>query len=236
MILMWALSSCASYPPDGTEMVRNGIAVLGVTVRPELDISVNRSHLALEFSDLLRETGRFATLPAQQISNVIGAKNYGELMGRFAANGQLHEEDIQLLAAAGLPVRLALVARVETDVIAAGKPKIQRVSNNAGITLHDRELVVQSTYRETSLSATLIDLDSGKRRWTHTYSVTPVSETAHTRYMGSSFSGSLAAALANVMANGIRRVPASPAAPSLKLSLRSLMREIARNLPASSYR
>jgi hypothetical protein len=105
------------------------------------------------------------------------------------------------------------------------------VLNAAGAKLTDRERIVLATERTTRLSATMIDLRTGAMLWHREYSVSPATEQAMIQYRGSSFSGSLAAVLANTVVNGVR-VPDHPAAPPLRLNLRALLREVTRNLPA----
>jgi len=83
--------------------------------------------------------------------------------------------------------------------------------------------------RRVTLSATMINLRSGHAYWTRTYRAEPEAKATYTEYTGSSFAGSLAATMANTVANGIRK-PTPPPAPGLKLTIQSLMREVARNM------
>jgi len=106
----------------------------------------------------------------------------------------------------------------------------EQLRNNAGEVLSDRERIVLSTVREMQVSASLLNIASGRVIWSKSYRATPAKQTSYVHYSGSSFSGSLAASFANTMSNGLR-VPSGPVPPSNLLTLRSLLTEIVRNIP-----
>jgi len=207
-----------------------GVAVLGVTAKAGLNTPINRNALAMDFTKLLAERGEFPVLPAATVRQYLGGENVSTLLNRVADTGRLESKDIDLLESIGLPTPRIVLARLEEDYVVKLPSRREAVLNRAGELLVDREKKVLATQRVTRVSATLIDLRNRRQVWHRHFRVDPVAEAATTQYLGSSFSGSLAAAFANTMVNGIR-VVRYPDAPTLRLSMQSLLREISDNLP-----
>ena len=229
-LLLLVLSGCAAKYPIQQAAQLNGVAVVVVTQRDGVEVGINRSLLAQDLLEFLRDEGRESVLPWYRVQEGLGSDAYENLVDHYEVTGELSEGHLQRLREANLLMPFGLVARIESNEIIQREPEHEELRDNAGQRLYDRERIVLTTQRTTSLSATLIDLQSGLPIWTRTYSVNPVSKSSYTQYLGSSFSGSLAAALANTVANGLR-IPQGPPAPSLRLTLRSLMREVVRNIP-----
>ncbi|MFT6304284.1 MAG: hypothetical protein ACJAY2_003484, partial [Pseudomonadales bacterium] len=207
-----------------------GIAVLGVSAKIGLDTAINRNGLAADFTKLLVERRAFPVLPTATARQYIGADRVSDMLNRFANDGRLDPRDIKALMSAGLPTPRIVIARLEEDYVVKLPARREVVLNRAGELLADREKKVLATQRVTRVSATLIDLRDGGEVWNRHFRVDPVAEATTTQYLGSSFSGSLAAAFANTMVNGIR-VVRYPPAPTLRLSMISLLRAIAENIP-----
>lgn len=225
-----ALSACSAPPIQPGRYTSTGVAVLGVAAKTGLKSSINRSGLASDFSKLLAERKAFPVIQASTVRQYLGTDRVNEILNRFAETGRLANQDVQLLMSAGLPTPRLVVARLEEDYVVNLPARREPVLNRDGRVLADREKKVLATQRVTRVSATLIDLTDGSQLWNQHFRVDPVAEAASTQYLGSSFSGSLAAAFANTMVNGIR-VVRYPEPPTLTLSMLSLLREISVSLP-----
>jgi hypothetical protein len=224
------LSACGSTQNLSSQYSNTGIAVLGVSAKTGLETAINRNGLAADFTKLLVERRAFPVLPTATLRQYVGADRVVDMLNRFAKNGRLDPRDIKALMSAGLPTPRIVLARLEEDYVVKLPARREVVLNRVGELLADREKKVLATQRVTRVSATLIDLRNGSEVWNRHFRVDPVAEATTTQYLGSSFSGSLAAAFANTMVNGVR-VVRYPPAPTLRLSMISLLREIADNLP-----
>ncbi len=225
------LSACSTPPIQQGRYTSTGVAVLGVAAKNGLKSNINRNALAADFSKLLDERKAFPVIPASTVRQYLGAERVNDILNRLAENGRLESRDIQLLMSAGLPAQRIVLARLEEDYVVNLPARREPVLNRNGKVLADREKKVLATQRVTRVSASLIDLRDGSQLWNRHFRVDPVAEAASTQYLGSSFSGSLAAAFANTMVNGIR-VVRYPEPPTLTLSMLSLLREISVSLPA----
>ena len=230
LLVIVQLSACGSVQNRSTLYSNAGVAVLGVSAKTGLETAINRNGLATDFTKLLVERRAFPVLPSARLRQYVGADKVANMLNRFAETGKLDQSDLNALIAADLPTPMIVLARLEEDYVVKLPARREAVLNRAGELLADREKKVLATQRVTRVSATLIDLREGRQIWNRHFRVDPVAEATTTQYLGSSFSGSLAAAFANTMVNGIR-VVRYPAAPSLRLSMVSLLREIAENLP-----
>ncbi len=235
LILCLALlvSACVSDSLPNNQAPKSSIAMIGVTIAPGVQAGAGQAAMGRDFQDLIYTTSGRQTLRSTEVNramNSVVPRSYQSMLDNYARTGQLHPSDLQALVGARLPVRTALIARVEKNEVKPGAPKRVALRNNLGDILTDRERVVLSTVREMRLQATMIDVSNGNVVWSRTYRSSPSTEAGYTHYSGSSFSGSLAASLANTMTNGLR-VPKGPPPPSNQLTLRSLMREVVRNLP-----
>lgn len=224
---LFACSTSKSVTPLQSD---SSLAVLGITSKTGMKSVLNRNGLAADFSQLLSEQRSFPVLPTSALRQYVGADRLGEILDRYAEYGQLRNTDIRFLMAANLPVSRLVVARLEEDYVVNLPARRESVYNRSGEVLADREKKVLATQRVTRVSATLIDLHDGREVWNGNFRVDPKAEAATTQYLGSSFSGSLAAAFANTMVNGIR-VVRYPAPPTLRISMLSLLREIADKMP-----
>jgi hypothetical protein len=230
LLVIVQLSACGSAQNRSTQYSNAGVAVLGVSAKIGLETAINRNGLATDFTKLLVERRAFPVLPSGRLRQYVGADKVTNMLNRFAETGRLDQRDINALMAADLPTPRIVLARLEEDYVVKLPARREVVLNRSGELLADRERKVLATQRVTRVSATLVDLRDGRQIWNRHFRVDPVAEATTTQYLGSSFSGSLAAAFANTMVNGIR-VVRYPAAPSLRLSMVSLLREIAENLP-----
>ncbi|MFK8076647.1 MAG: hypothetical protein AB8B84_08690 [Granulosicoccus sp.] len=224
------LSACSTPPSQQDRYTSTGVAVLGVAAKNGLKSNINRNALASDFSKLLDERKVFPVIPASTVRQYLGVERVNDMLNRLAENGRLEGRDIQLLMSAGLPAQRLVLARLEEDYVVNLPARREPVLNRDGKVLADREKKVLATQRVTRVSASLIDLIDGSQLWNRHFRVDPVAEAASTQYLGSSFSGSLAAAFANTMVNGIR-VVRYPESPTLTLSMLSLLREISASVP-----
>jgi len=205
--------------------------VVGVAAGAALEVGVNGTTLAHDLAGFLMQRPDLLVSPIPQVQRIIGRDKLAGLLHRFAERGDLDSRDKQRLMAAGLDAQRAIIVSVDSDEIRSREIVAEPIPASGGGYMQDRENIVQSVERETRMSASLMDLRSGKVVWRRSYSITPVTRSSHVSYNGKSFSASLAATLANTMANGWS-VPEAPLPPSLRLNLRSLLREVAQSLPA----
>lgn len=224
------LSACTAPSTGRDQLSSSGVTVVGVTAKTGLNAAINRNSLARDFAQFLASRQQFPVISASLLRETIGSKPVDEMLNRYARGGQLAQRDIQLLMAAGLTTPYAVIARVESDVINVLPERRDAMAGSNGTLLIDRQRTIQSTQRITQVSAILFDLRTGTELWNRHYRVDPVSEVASTAYHGSSFSESLAAAFANTVVNGIS-VSRQPSVPPLTENIRSLLGEIAANLP-----
>jgi len=227
--LVSLLAGCAGSGQGGrTSDV--GVAVLGVTERFGVESGLNRAAMGREFGELLEERSGFSVITQAQVQSKVGSARLDAIIAGYARQADFAASDLQVLMAAGVGARRAVIARVESDVIDDSPPRSESVTNRKNEVMNDRERIVLATRRTTRLSASMYDLQTGRKLWERVYAVEPETSSAYVHYFGSSFSGSLAAALANTMVNGVK-LPGNPAPPSLRLTLRSLLREAVRNMP-----
>lgn len=230
LVAVLGLTGCSAPSTRQHQGSPGGVAIIGVTSGPKLGVGVNGTTLAYDLAGFLMERDGLSILPLPQVQRVVGRDNLDELLQRFGAHGNLDGRDRQRLMAAGLPAARAIIVSVDSDEVRSRETVAEPIPASGGGYLQDRENIVQAVERETRLSAALLDLGSGTTIWQKSYSVMPVSRSSHVSYNGSSFSASLAATLANTMVNGWS-IPAAPMAPSLRLNLRTLLREVALTLP-----
>jgi len=207
-----------------------GIAVIGVVAKTGLAGTFDQNKFADDFAVTLSEQGAIPVLKSTSLRQIIGDQRHDDILQRYADRGRLAQQDIQLLMAAGLPTRHAMIVRVVEDYQTRLPAHREPVLSSSGAVLVDRERRVLATQRITRVSALLINLQNGDIRWDKSFSVDPVKTAYSTRYLGSSFTGSLVAAFANVMVNGVRR-EGYPAAPAMGPSLESLLDEVAKSQP-----
>ena len=234
MLVALAIGACASSPPVNQRPVPRSVAMIGVTIADGVEAGKSQTAMAREFQELIHDRQGYRTLRASAVQrgvNSVSSGAYNDMLNNYAQTGELHPNDIRALIAARLPVQMALIARIEENKVLPGAQHSEQLRNNAGDILTDRERIVLSTVRKMRMKASMVNMQTGAVFWSRTYESTPATKSSYVHYSGSSFSGSLAAALANTVSNGIR-APSGPLPPSNQLTLRSLMREVVRNLPA----
>jgi len=231
--LLLVMLGCASNGSLDQRIPTRTAAILGVTLAPGVEAGRSQSAMVRELENMMQSAGAYRVLRSHDVGplvNAVSAGSYGAMLSNYARYGQFKAYDIQALQAAQLPVQSALIVRVEKNAVRSGTPRRIELRNSAGQVLTDREQVLLSTVRETQLRASMLSLRSGKVIWSKSYRASPSTESSYVHYSGSSFSGSLAASFANTMSNGLR-VPSGPVPPSNLLTVRSLLREVVRNLP-----
>lgn len=229
------ISACGSIGnlqnPGPGQRAQAGLAILGVTARHGLKISINPDLMAKELAVRLSEREDLLLVPAAQVSLIVGAKPLARMMSTFARAGQLAPYQVQDLMAADLRTQRALMVRIESDETEKLPVVRQAVYNQNGARVVDRERRVYTTRRTTVVGASLLDLRTGRIVWTRQYRIRPETKSISKQYLGSSFTGSVAAEVANTVVNGFGGGN-HPVAPSLQGSLRALIREVAFKIPA----
>ena len=228
--------ACASHHPPRTHASPDSIAVIGVTARESLGAGINRNMLNRDLTTLLEESARYTVVPASRVKagmngeSARGSESYTELLQNYERTGRIEPRDMQRLLSARLPAEMAVIARVESDEVGQVRDETEAVENRNASWVTDRQRITRLRDRTTEMSAMMINLSTGAIVWHRQYRVSPINRSSYVQYYGSSFSASLAASLANTMVNGVR-VPEGPPAPGLQPNVRSLLREIVRNLP-----
>ena len=224
------VGGCAGAFPEPAAVEATSVAVVGVA-RREGVTGVNRSVAARDLVRRLEEGGRRRVVGPERVREALGAAAYDALLARYARTGLLDERDVRLLAGAPLDTRHALLVRVERDDevrLADGAAPRREADGRA---TRDRVVIERATRRDVGLTALLIDRAGGRVRVERrVYAASPVSRVEGTEYRGSSFSGSVAALLANRLVNG-GGASAAPDAPSRRATLEALFEEIERSLP-----
>ena len=221
-----SLLGCSSAPRQSSRADVASVAVLGVTVRDEVT-GFNRAAATRELVTLAGEGGRRVVLPPARVSAALGADRWRALNERHARDGTVGDAGLRALAQARLGTRFALIARIEADKETPGTARYGPARDASGRVLPDRTAQHMTSGREMELSVELIDLDGGEPIYRR-FLAQPRSHRTHTRYFGSSFSGSVAASLANRMVGG---EPRHPPPPSRHETLRALLDEAVRLLP-----
>ena len=227
------MMGCASQGEVNKRAKNRAIAILGVTIVPGVESGRSLNAMTREFEDLMQSRGDYSILRSIDVSRAVNAatpESFDAILANYASSGQLKREDLKALQAVHLPIQTAVIARIESNAVKAGTQKRIALHNSRGDVLSDRERVILSTVREMQIRASMINLATGRVVWSKAYRATPASESSYVQYSGSSFSGSLAASFANTMSNGLR-APSGPTPPSNLLTVRSILREIVRNMP-----
>jgi len=229
------LAGCAAYPPRGVGIEPDSIAVVGVGRLHGVAEGLNGSVAGLDLAARLRDAGRRGVLEPSDVRAALGRDSWSALMARDATGGSLDARDIRLLAGAGLGTRLALIVRVDRDEITRSGPERESVRDAAGRVLRDRVRVRYTTRRQMMLSAELVDLAVPGSLWRRTFAADPTTRQQSIRYRGSSFSGSVAARLANTVVNGPGGIGPPPPARQRE-TLESLFDEIELAVPVRAGR
>lgn len=226
-------SGCATVGGiNGTSAVPNSIAVLGVVQQKGLTVAVNEHRLATDLENLLRDNHQYAVMPVGEARLALGKDRHDLLLKRVSEQGGLDASDLTMLNRVNLPTRMAVMLTITGDDVEKLDPVEQPLRDNRGLRITDRTHVVLSTARSVSLSATLVDLGLGRVRMHNDFRYESVERKRYLKYHGSSLTGTVAARLANTVANGTRG-PDWPAAPSLYQSFYELLTDVADELPVA---
>ncbi|MFK7892650.1 MAG: hypothetical protein AB8B63_17665 [Granulosicoccus sp.] len=234
VMLLCTISACASKGNFGYSgrggVAQHPVAVLGVSVRHDLKATISPGLIANELAARLADRKNMLPLPASEVQAVIGADAYKKMIASYARTGRFAPLEVQQLMAADLRAPRGVMLRLENDKTEKLPVVRQAVYNEAGIRVVDRERRVYVTRRTTEMSASVIDLRTGRVVWTRLYRIKPESTSYSKQYLGSSFSGSVAAEVANTVINGFGGAN-YPAPPSLNGNLRALVQEVVLKLP-----
>lgn len=233
LALSWLATSCVSQTPSGQSTIPNSVAIVAVTVAPSVESGQSTSVMARELKEFIHEVGGYRTLRSSQVEQVMNGSepgSYGKLVTGFARDGIVGPTELRSIIEAGLPTQFALIARIEQNDTKKDKFKVEALRNHSGVLLTDRERKILITEREVQMRASMINVSTGALVWSRSYRSVPQTELSYVHYLGSSFSGTLAASLVNTMTTGLSE-PDWPTPASYQQTVQSLMREIARNLP-----
>jgi len=229
------LSGCANRGSNrtgsgGPVIPHRSVALLGVVQQPGLGIPVNEDRLATDLEILLREEQQYAVMAYKQVRIALGSARQDLLLRRLANAGQLEQADLDMLKEAQLPARMGVALTVTGDAVTYPKLPRTRIRNNQGQILNDRSLITRSAMRSVSMTATVVELAAGQVRMHDSFNYQSVERKQYVEYTGSSFTGSLAARVANTVSNGVRS-PDDPEPPGLYSSFYELLNDVAEKLP-----
>lgn len=241
-----SIVSCAGQntryrPADGvilSPQVDSTVAVLGVVGASKPLRGFQQRALANDLEAMIRTFHpRMAIYPHEHLridierpGSQTGQSNAGVhalLLNRYRVNGTLNGEDLNLLRSAAGAVRYFVIARIDEDKTTKYEPYASPVRNRRGEVLLDQRRMTLLHERSVKVSATTVDLLDGGVVWQNQYISKPVAKREYTEYTGSSFSGSVAAMLANSFVNG-RSSTAHPDAPRSVQAIRETFKKIAR--------
>lgn len=157
------------------------------------------------------------------------AGSYAGLLNRYQTSGTLTDEDWQLLKPVATTVRYLVVASIDEDKTTRFEPQPSPVRNRRGEVLLDQRRMTLFHERTVAVSATTFDLQEARVVWSGSFISKPASSRVYTEYTGSSFSGSVAAMLANSFVNG-RASTRYPDAPGSVQAIRKTFKNIGREL------
>lgn len=237
ILLLCTIGACSSIgglqsrDPGPGERAADGVAILGAVKANNLKEAVNLDLLAVELAAALSERGDVRLVPESQVREIVGPDLLKRMKTVFARDGEFTPYHINQLRQADLRTRRAIIVKLEGDKVEKLPLVREAVYNEAGLRVVDRERRVYVTQRTTEMSATVLDLKTGRTLWTRLYRIRPQARDVSKQYLGSSFTGSVAAEVANTVVNGFGKGN-HPPAPSFQGSLRALIREIALKMPA----
>ncbi len=234
MALGLLASGCSvnSWNNRGPGAAANSVAVLGVVQSQGVDIAVNTARLAADLQGILRDEHNYAVMPVAEVRNALGQAQYETLLRRVAVFGTLEADDVRILTLARLPTSTAVILVItDDDVRQLDKERVEIRDNNDEVLL-DRDHVILSTARIVSLTATVMDTKSGRVRMHNEFTQESIERRRYLEYNGSSFTGTVAARLANTVANGVRQ-PDWPDPPLLHQSFYALLEDVADELPVN---
>ena len=214
----------------GTAIAPGSVAVLGVVQRTGLNIPVNEYRLAGDLEDLLSENRNYSVMPIELVRQSLGAERHDLLLRRVAQSGSLDSADLRMLSRVNLPTRMGVLLTITGNEEIKHKAEHLEVHDGQGQLFKDREHLVLSTSRTVSLTATLVNLGLQRVRLHNEFSYESTERKRYLEYRGSTFSSSVAARLANTVANGVRK-PDWPDAPNVYSSFYELLNDVADELP-----
>ncbi|MFK7861992.1 MAG: hypothetical protein AB8B64_24485 [Granulosicoccus sp.] len=186
--------------------------------------------MSSELAARLTERGGVTVISSPSVRKIIGAGPHDEMMAFYARHGSFAAYQVQRLMAANLPASQLLATRLESDTVENLPLQRRNLVNSEGMLLSDREQRIYTTRRVTQLSATMLDLRTGRVVWKRQYRVSPEASNTSNHLVGESFSTSVAAAVANTLVNGINDT-SHPAPVPLINAVHALLQEVAYNAP-----
>ena len=226
-----AATGCTSFSKRlGTATAPNSVAVLGVVQRSGLNLDLNEYRLAADFEDILRDNHGYSVMAIEQARQYIGAERHDLLLRRVANSGSLDRTDLRMLNQANMPTRMGVFLTITGNEEAKLDPEQLQLRDDAGRFLQDRQHVVLATSRRVSLTATLVNLGLERVRMHNEFRFESIERKRFLEYSGTGFTGSLAARLANTVANGVIP-PDWPKPPELYDSYYQILIDVGKRLP-----
>ena len=215
-----------SLGPLGPLGAATPLALLGVARAPGVAAGPGREALEAAAADALTRGSSAPLEPPEAVRTEIDPDRLDPILEAFGRTGAIAPEALQVLMAAPIRHRRALLLRVEENAVERLDPTSETVPGRP-----NERNVVQTVRRRVRVAATEIDLNGGLVRPLGAWTAGAEARVAHLAEGGDGFVASVAATLAARMA-GRAGAPPPPEPPPVEAVLRVLFDEIARELPA----
>lgn len=229
MMLASLLCGCAGLRAVGSQPDPR-VAIVAVVAADGVDAGLAPAAMASMLADGFQQAGGAAPVPRSVVADAVGEERLDALAGELSRSAALSGASLQLLMASPVPARRGLLVRLERNETTILEPVAAARRDADGRVLSDRHDVILSSRRDMRLAASLIDLNRGSIVWQRAWTAAPVVSASYVNYSGSSFTGSVAATLANTVVNGLR-APAAPPPASSRDTLEALFRQLIDELP-----
>ena len=233
LLLLGGCRSTASpsgpAPADGASAVGLAIVVAADGVQDAPSRARLQALLEQAFEAEVRDGERAEPVPAAMVAVALGQARFEEIGDRLARGELLSPPVRRELLAMPIPVRRALVVRLERNEVEQLRPRREPLLDTDGDELVDREAIILSTRRLVRIGASLIDLPSGKSLWQRAWQAEPVVAMRYVNYTGSSLAASVATTLTNTVLGGLEG-PRSPDAVDAEEAIAALFLTLADEL------
>jgi len=218
----------ASVPAPEAGAGTGSVAIVVAADRLESAPSRKRMNRLLEQAFVV--DGRPRPVPGAMVALALGNARFDQIGDEIARYGVLSTETRRDLLAMPIPVRRALVVRLERNDTEVLEPRTEPALGTDGQRLVDRDVVVLARRRNLRIAASLTDLSTGKRVWARAWQAGPVTAMRYENYTGSSLAAGVAVALTNTVISGLDG-PSAPPALDTEEALAALFRTLADEMP-----
>ena len=229
--VLLAVCSCRTVPGPVPAPAAAGAGSVAIVVAAErLESAPSRERMSRLLERAFIVDGRPRPVPGDMVALAVGEARFDEIGDEIARYGVLSTETRRDLLAMPIPVRRALVVRLERNDTEVLEPRSEPALDADGQPLSDRDVIVLARRRNLRIAASLTDLPTGRRVWEQAWQAGPVTTMRYENYTGSSLAASVAVALANTVIGGLDG-PSAPPALDTEEALAALFRTLADEVP-----